>query len=378
MARIDLIDVCKTLGERDRAASGSIGTGTISDRVPAPGRGSAFSIRNLNLRIPDGKTLVILGPSGCGKTTLLRIIAGLIPPDSGEVRYDDVDVKDVPPGERRIGMVFQNYALYPHLTSKRNVLSYFMFRKKTPELDAMARAKYERTSELMGVELAYLLDRKPTTLSGGEKQRVALGRCITRDPALFLLDEPFSNLDQALREKYRVNLKMLLKQFGITTVYVTHDHYEALILADLLAIMDRGCIAQVGTYQEVYDRPRNVFVAGFLNRHIGTPPINLIDARYVAHEERLGNVRVGVRPEDVEVSREGRADSIGGIIRGTLDLPMNNGTILTIQAHGQEVHAQTAIGESLRSGDQVRLTFKRYHVFDKESGERLRSHPDTR
>src|SRR5512146_94637 len=160
MARIDLIDVCKTLGERDRAASGSIGTGTISDGVPAPGRGSAFSIRNLNLRIPDGKTLVILGPSGCGKTTLLRIIAGLISPDSGEVRYDDVDVKDVPPGERRIGMVFQNYALYPHLTSKRNVLSYFMFRKKTPELDAMARAKYERTSELMGVELAYLLDRK--------------------------------------------------------------------------------------------------------------------------------------------------------------------------------------------------------------------------
>jgi multiple sugar transport system ATP-binding protein len=378
MARIDLIDVCKTLKERDRAAFGVMGTATIADRVPAPGRGSAFSIRNLKLRIPDGKTLVILGPSGCGKTTLLRIIAGLIPPDSGEVRYDDVDVKDVPPGERRIGMVFQNYALYPHLTSKRNVLSYFMFRKKTPELDAMARAKYERTSELMGVELPYLLDRKPTTLSGGEKQRVALGRCITRDPALFLLDEPFSNLDQALREKYRVNLKMLLKQFDITAVYVTHDHYEALILADLLAIMDRGRIEQVGTYQEVYDRPRNVFVAGFLNRHVGTPPINLIDARCMPHGEQLGNVRVGVRPEDVEVSREGRAGSIGGVIRGTLDLPMNNGTILSIQAGEQEVHAQIASDQSLRSGDQVQLTFKRYHVFDKESGERLRSHPEAR
>src|SRR5213592_815367 len=217
VARIDLVDVNKTL------------------REPG-GRGSTFSIQNLSLRVPDGETMVILGPSGCGKTTLLKIIAGLIPPDSGEVRYADVDVRDVPPGDRRIGMVFQNYALYPHLSSRTNILSYFLFRKKTPELDAMARAKYQRTSELMGVDLASLLDRRPPTLSGGERQRVALGRCITRDPALFLLDEPFSSLDQALREKYRVNLKILLRQFNITTVYVTHDHYEALILADRLAI----------------------------------------------------------------------------------------------------------------------------------------------
>jgi multiple sugar transport system ATP-binding protein len=378
MARIDLIDVGKTLAERDRAGSGVLRAAAAGEASPAPGRGSVFSIQNLTLRIPDGKTLVILGPSGCGKTTLLRIIAGLIPPDSGEVRYDDVDVTDVPPAERRIGMVFQNYALYPHLTSKKNVLAYFMFRKKTPELAAMARAKYERTSELMGVELAYLLDRKPTTLSGGEKQRVALGRCITRDPALFLLDEPFSNLDQALREKYRVNLKMLLRQFGITTVYVTHDHYEALILADVLAIMDRGRIEQVGTYQEVYDRPRNVFVAGFLNRNIGTPPINLIEARYVPQGDRLGNVRVGVRPEDVQVTREAREGSTRGVIRGSLSLPMNNGTILSIQVGSHEVHAQTAGDERLRSGDPAWLTFTRYHVFDQESGERLRSHPETR
>src|SRR5712692_9172780 len=215
--------------------------------------------------------MVVLGPSGCGKTTLLKIIAGLIPLDSGEVRYDGVDVKDVPPGGRRIGMVLQNYALYPHFSSRTNVLSYFLFRKKTPELNALAKAKYQRTSELMRVELAYLLDRKPTTLSGGEKQRVALGRCITRDAALFLVDEPFANLDQALREKYRVNLKVLLKQFNITTVYVTHDHYEALILADLLAIMNHGRIEQVGTYQELYDHPRNAFVAGFLSVHMGSP-----------------------------------------------------------------------------------------------------------
>src|SRR5436309_3786589 len=198
MAWIDLVNVDKTLKE-------------------GAGVGSAFSIRKLNLRIPDGRTMVVLGPSGCGKTTLLKIIAGLLPPDTGVVRYDDVDVADVRPGDRRIGMVFQSYALYPHMTSRTNVLSYFLFRKKTPALDALARAKYQRTSELMGVELADLLDRKPTTLSGGEKQRVALGRCITRDAALFLVDEPFANLDQALREKYRVNLKILLRQFSLTT-----------------------------------------------------------------------------------------------------------------------------------------------------------------
>jgi ABC-type sugar transport system ATPase subunit len=255
-------------------------------------------------------------------------------------------------------------------------MSYFHFRKRTPELDAMAAAKYQRTSELMGVELSYLMDRKPTRLSGGEKQRVALGRCITRDPALFLLDEPFSNLDQALREKYRVNLKILLKQFSITTVYVTHDHYEALILADVLVIMDRGGIEQVGTYQEIYDRPRNVFVAGFLNRHVGTPPINLIDARYMAQGPSLGNARVGVRPEDLEVSREERTGGIRGTIAARLRLPMLNATILTITVEDQELVAEIPSEENLRGGDQVCLTLKRYHVFDKATGMRLRTVPE--
>ncbi len=375
MARIDLINVCKTLKDGDRAGSGLPLIGAMRDMVGTSG-GRAFSIQNLNVMIPEGKTVVILGPSGCGKTTLLKMIAGLIEPDSGQVRYDGVDVKDVPPGGRRIGMVFQNYALYPHLSSRTNVMSYFHFRKRTPELDAMAAAKYQRTSELMGVELSYLMDRKPTRLSGGEKQRVALGRCITRDPALFLLDEPFSNLDQALREKYRVNLKILLKQFSITTVYVTHDHYEALILADVLVIMDRGGIEQVGTYQEIYDRPRNVFVAGFLNRHVGTPPINLIDARYMAQGQSLGNARVGVRPEDLEVSREDRTGGIRGTIAAKLRLPMLNATILTITVEDQELVAEIPSEENLRGGDQVCLTLKRYHVFDKATGMRLRAVPE--
>jgi len=352
MARIDLIDVCKTLTDQ----------GTKS--------ASTFSMQGLNLRIPDGKTLVVLGPSGCGKTTLLKIIAGLIPPDSGEVRSNGVEVTTLSPRDRRIGMVFQNYALYPHFSSRRNVLAYFFFRKKTPELDAMAKAKYQRTSELMGVDLEYLLDRRPTTLSGGEKQRVALGRCITRDAELFLVDEPFANLDQALREKYRVNLKVLLRQFSITTVYVTHDHNEALILADLLAIMDRARIEQVGTFQEIYDWPKSVFVAGFLNLHGDTPPINLI-----AHR---GDELVGVRPEDVRVSRDEAEYAIEGTIVSELRLPMKQTTILTIRVGGQEVHARISGDERYLTGDPVWLTFGRYHVFEKESGMRLRSYPENR
>ena len=381
MARIDLFEVGKTLregarGPAARGAAGGASTAIVARRsLRGAAAGSAFAIEGVNLRIPDGKTLVILGPSGCGKTTLLRIIAGLISPDSGEVRYDDVDVKEVRPGDRRIGMVFQQYALYPHLTSRSNILSYFMFRRKTPELDAMARAKYERTSQLMGVELAHLLDRMPPTLSGGEKQRVALGRCITRDPALFLLDEPFSNLDQALREKYRVNLKILLRQFAITTVYVTHDHYEALILADLLAIMDRGRIEQVGTYEEIYDHPRNAFVAGFLNRHLGPLPISFLEARHLPEVERRGDVRVGVRPEDVQVFREAAEGRIAGIAAGTLGLPMMDSAIQSVRVGEDELHARVALGETVPAGNPVWLAFRRYHVFDRASGTRLGSHP---
>ena len=371
MARIDLINISATpQGAGQASAAG----------VPRPAAAAArpsFRIDDLSLSVFDGETLVILGPSGCGKTTLLKIIAGLLKTGSGEVRYDGVKVDDVPPGDRRVGMVFQNYALYPHMTSRTNVLAYFLFRKKTPEMDAMKREKYRRTSELMGVELEYLLDRRPTTLSGGEKQRVAVGRCITRDPGVFLLDEPFSNLDQALREKYRSNLKTLLRQFNISTVYVTHDHVEALILADRIAIMNQGRIEQVGTYEEIYRQPRNVFVAGFLNRHVGAPPISFVDARHVAHAQDLGDVRVGVRPEDVLVSATERPGAIAGTVVETLSLPMMNATMLGIRAGGHEVHAQTSGPAPLRSGDRVWLTFKRYHCFDRASGARCYSYPAT-
>ena len=376
MARIDLINVCKTLDQRGGGPARARGS-ALADAVSAPRAGHApFSIQNLNLTVHDGETVVVLGPSGCGKTTLLRLIAGLIPADSGVVRYDGVDVTDVPAGQRRIGMVFQNYALYPHLISRTNVLSYFLFKRKTPELSEMARAKYQRTSELMGVDLAHLLDRKPGTLSGGEKQRVALGRCITRDPAVFLLDEPFSNLDQALREKYRVNLKTLLRQFDVSTVYVTHDHVEALILADRLAIMHHGDIEQVGTYDELYREPRNAFVAGFLNRHVGSPPISFIDARHLPARYRVAGVQVGVRPEDVAVSTSSGVDGIPGTVTGRLSLPMMNAAMLTIRMAEHEVYAQTPADVTHGPGDAVRLDFRRFHVFDR-SGARLGTYRDT-
>jgi ABC-type sugar transport system ATPase subunit len=355
VARIDLVGVGKTL----------------NDALPGSRQRATFAIEDLTLRVPDGQTMVVLGPSGCGKTTLLKIIAGLIPPDAGVVRYDDVDVAEVRPGDRRIGMVFQSYALYPHMSSRTNVLSYFLFRKKTPELNALARAKYQRTSELMGVELAYLLDRKPTTLSGGEKQRVALGRCITRDARLFLVDEPFANLDQALREKYRVNLKILLRQFSITTVYVTHDHHEALILADLIAVMDHGRIVQVGTPQQIYDEPRNTFVAGFLNLHTGGPPIALLDASCLPPGQAPANVTVGVRPEDVVLSRAERADGVRAVVTEVLSLPPLDTALVTLRVGEHEVHARAAAADGLRPGEPVWLTFRKVHHFDKVSGARV-------
>ena len=373
MAKIELVNVCKRLKGDDKPILPSfkivrnMQSGTLDNHRKRP-----FSIENMNLDIPDGKTMVILGPTGCGKTTLLRIIAGLIPVDSGEIRYDQVNMENTPPGERRIGMVFQNYALYPHFTSKSNILSYFLFKKKTPELDKIAREKYRRTSELMGVDMAYLLDKKPTHLSGGEKQRVALGRCITRDPALFLLDEPFSNLDQKLREKYRVNLKTLLKHFNITAVYVTHDQQEALILADLIAIMNVGRIEQVGTYENIYENPKSIFVAEFLNLDIDTPAINLICGEHVAQE--LKEMIIGVRPENVEVFEEKKGDCIMGTIVDMRNIPLRNATILRTRIDTNGVYVRIPLKRGPSVNRRVWLSFRKYHIFDKNSGQRLRSY----
>jgi multiple sugar transport system ATP-binding protein len=344
--------------------------GLKADPKAVQGR-TFFSIDDLDLVIPDGKTMVILGPSGCGKTTLLRIIAGLIPPDSGEIRFDEVDVKSIPPKDRKIGMIFQNYALYPNFTSKENILSYFIFRKKTPDLDRMARERFQRTSELLGVDIAYLLHRKPKNLSAGEKQRVALGRCITRDPSLFLLDEPFSHLDQKLREKYRINLKILLNHFNITTVYVTHDQQEALILSDIVAVMDHGKIDQVGTYEELYNFPKNIFVADFLSLDVDAPAINLLDGAFI--HSGLSNMIVGVRPQDVEIVTKDTGSSITGFVSGIRHVGLKDTTILYIKIGQGEIVAKVNLNKNLSVQSDILLRFRRYHIFDKHSGQRIKT-----
>lgn len=225
------------------------------------------ALRDVTLTVRPGEVLGILGPSGCGKTTLLRIAAGLESPTSGDVLYDNVPLAEIPMVERGIGMVFQNYALYPHLPSIDNIGFFLRLRKREAEIPERVR----HIAEIMKIELAPILSRKPPTLSGGERQRVAIARCLARDPRVFFFDEPFSNLDAKLRTSARVELKRLLNTYPVTSIYVTHDQIEAMALCDRIAIMHQGEIMQVGTYRHLYDTPANIFVAGFL----GSPSINL-------------------------------------------------------------------------------------------------------
>ena len=228
-----------------------------------------YALDHIYLDVKDGEALGVIGPTGCGKTTLLKVIAGLEKIDEGKVYFDKSDVTEFRPKERNIGMVFQNYALYPHMVSRENLAFSFRLRK-LPE--SIIDEKVEFTAETLGVGFRELLGRMPRTLSQGQKQRVALGRCIIRNPAVFLLDEPLSSLDAKLRIKTRVEIKKILRKFSITTVYVTHDQSEAVALSDRIAIMREGKIEQVGDFDEVYNHPATLFVAGF----VGNPSMNLL------------------------------------------------------------------------------------------------------
>ncbi len=239
------------------------------ETATARGAGPVKALDDLSLTVHDGETLAIVGPSGCGKSTLLRVVAGLEPLDGGRVLYNGQDMVDVKPRDRGIGMVFQNYALYPHMKSEGNLGFFFRVRHR-PDEEMMERIRI--TSEIMGIGFEQLLARKPGTLSGGQQQRVAIGRCIVRDPSLFLFDEPLSNLDAKLRTATRIEIKRLLHRFHITAIYVTHDQTEAITLGDRIAVMRAGRIEQLGTYQEIVGDPSTSFVAGFL----GLPPMNLL------------------------------------------------------------------------------------------------------
>ena len=336
-------------------------------------------LHGLSLEILEGEFFTLLGPSGCGKTTLLRLIAGLEELTDGSIWIRGRNVTRVDPGDRDIAMVFQSYALYPHMTVFDNLTLNLRARGVSK---GDARALAIETARLLGIEP--LLGKKPGKLSGGERQRVALGRAIIRKPTVFLLDEPLSNLDLKLREQMRTELKRLHERLRITTIYVTHDQSEALTLSDRLAVLKDGVIQQVGSPTEVYDHPGNLFVAEF----IGSPSINLLKGRLEQGEvdvagRRLpvtgsrseGDVVLGIRPEDILV---GVPDS--GVLNATVDLVEPNGSLayvfLTPQMRDavpnnrEHLIATVDVHRAALKGDRVGLSVResRVSVFDAANG----------
>jgi ABC-type sugar transport system ATPase subunit len=276
------------------------------------GTKTVAAIDDISLKVNDGEVVAILGPSGCGKSTLLRLIAGLIEPDKGEILYDNVRLPDIPLQDRGVGMVFQEGALMPHWEAERSVGFFMWLRKRQSEVPP----RVARISEVTGIGLDKLMTRRPSQLSGGEKQRVSIARALTRDPRVFLFDEPFSSLDAKLRTNARIELKRLLREFPVTSVYVTHDQQEAVSLAHRIAVMRAGTIEQMGDYQTLYENPRNLFVATF----VGVPTINLFEGRVEAHRwqgEHFGpfpvradipdgtKVIMGVRSEWIKLAENG-------------------------------------------------------------------------
>jgi multiple sugar transport system ATP-binding protein len=313
--------------------------------------GRTTVIPGVDLDIKDGTFVVFVGPSGCGKSTLLRLIAGLEDVTAGRIVIDGNDVAKLPPSKRGLSMVFQSYALYPHMTVRKNIG--FGLRMAGRPRDEVEQ-KVQAASKILN--LSEYLDRKPGELSGGQRQRVAIGRAIVREPKAFLFDEPLSNLDAALRVQMRLEIARLQRSLATTTVYVTHDQVEAMTLADRIVVLNGGRVEQVGSPLELYARPDNLFVAGF----IGSPRMNFVSGELAA---RMGAATIGVRPEHIVASRDGEG------WRGTVVAAEHLGsdTFLYIDVPQTDGITARAIGElGLKQGDQVRLTPDpaRIHRFD--------------
>jgi len=343
--------------------------------------GDFTALRGISLEVDDGEFMALLGPSGSGKSTLLYTIAGIYRPTSGRVYFDDRDVTNVPPKDRNVGLVFQNWALYPHMTVFKNI-AFPLELRKVPK-DEIER-KVREVADML--RIGSLLDRYPWQLSGGQQQRVAIARALVKEPDVLLLDEPLSNLDALLRLEVRAELKRLQKELGITAVYVTHDQAEALAMADRIAVIREGTILQVGTPDEVYYKPRYRFVGGFL----GNPPMNFLDAEVEGEElvvhgsripvpaqyrelvRKLGvtEVFLGFRPHDAEVVR-GKSEGIVGTVYSFE--PLGREQIVTVSVDGEVVKVFAPEGEHFSFGEVVtiRLREDRVVLFDRKTEKAL-------
>ena len=334
--------------------------------------GSFTALHGLDLDIQPGEFFALLGPSGSGKTTTLRILAGLESVNAGRVMLDDTDVTHADPGQRDVAMVFQSYALYPHMTVGENI-AFPLKMTGTPAAERLAAAQEAAAK----VGIGHLLSRRPGQLSGGQQQRCALARAIVRKPRLFLLDEPLSNLDAKLRIETRAELRRLQRELGVTVVYVTHDQEEAMTVADRMAVFMEGRVVQVGTPKGIYLRPASVSVASF----IGTPPMNLLPAELADGSVELagarlavegaagrrGKVVLGVRPNDLRIA----GDGIPAQVEFIEDL--GDSAIILLRLAGQQVKMKTDQAQSLQEGQHVHLRFDAAaaHLFDHDSGLRL-------
>jgi ABC-type sugar transport system ATPase subunit len=360
----------------------------IQEDLPSETATSVIALDHVNLTIPHGQVFVVVGPSGCGKTTLLRVVSGIEKNYTGQVLYDGEDMKSIPPGDRYIGMVFQNYALYPNFSGEGN-LSFFFKMHKISDEETRERIRY--TSELMGIGFNELLPRRPGTLSGGEKQRVAIARAIVRAPKLFLLDEPLSNLDAKLRVQTRSEIKRLLHRFGITSLYVTHDQVEAIALADQIVIMHEGRIEQVGTYQHLMEYPASVFVAEFL----GLPPMHLLSGGFISGNKLVLDdyliplprhifslveddqaVTLGMRREAINVSAQS-ASTNEILLRGEIEELesdfVHHTQIVYIRMGRWRYSGVAPLEMNLRIGQliEARIDLERLYFFDTNSGLRI-------
>ena len=347
--------------------------GRVSLRGVGKRFGNVTALKNIELDIEPAEFFALLGPSGSGKTTTLRIIAGLEQADEGTVHIDGVDVTDKSPGERDVAMVFQSYALYPHMNVFENIA--FSLRMVGTPKDEIARLVTETAAR---VKIDHLLHRRPGQLSGGQQQRCALARAIVRKPRLFLLDEPLSNLDAKLRLETRVELKRLHRALDVTSVYVTHDQEEAMTLADRMALFMDGAIVQVGAPEEIFDRPRSIEVASFL----GSPPMNLIpgtvrgrsltiEGQTVELPQTHGNeprpVTVGIRPGDLSIDADG--------LPATVDFCelLGENMIVSLRFGDSLLKVRRAAKRRLGEGEPVAVRFDAasLHLFDRESGLRI-------